>query len=213
MDVQIASPAHIVFANEISEAYTLSAQVRGTGIAERSPAYIRNRMEQGDAVIALDEGRFAGFCYIEVWGNKNYVANSGLLVHPDYRGQGLARQLKEAVFELSRERYPHAKIFGITTGLAVMKLNSSLGYRPVTFSELTEDPEFWKGCQTCRNYDVLVRTEKKMCLCTGMLYDPKDTASNAKKANNKAFKRLVEIKKKLFLKKNPSQDEKNNTGV
>ena len=69
MDVQIASPAHTVFANEISEAYSLSAQVRGTGIAERSPAYIRNRMEQGDAVIALDEGSFAGFCYIEVWGN------------------------------------------------------------------------------------------------------------------------------------------------
>lgn len=208
----MASPAHIIYAQEISEAYSLSAQVRGTGIAERSPDYVRNRIEQGDAVIALDGDLFAGFCYIEVWDDKNYVANSGLIVQPEYRGQGLARQLKKAVFDLSRERYPQAKIFGITTGLAVMKLNSSLGYRPVTFSELTEDPDFWKGCQTCKNYDVLIRTEKKMCLCTGMLYDPKDL-SPQKERTGKAFKRLTSIKKKLFLKKNPSENEKNNPGL
>jgi GNAT superfamily N-acetyltransferase len=213
VDILIAGPAHTVFAEEISEAYSLSAKVRGTGIAQRSAAYIRSRMEKGDAVIALDQGQFAGFCYIEVWGDKDYVANSGLLVQPAYRGQGLARQLKSAVFDLSRDRYPEAKIFGITTGLAVMKLNSSLGYRPVTFSELTEDPEFWKGCQTCRNYDVLVRTEKKMCLCTGMLYDPKEKPQQAQKTKDKAFKRLIEIKKKLFLKKNTAQDEKDNSGL
>jgi hypothetical protein len=37
---------------------------------------------------------------------------------------------------------------------------------------LTDDSEFWKGCQTCKNYDILTRTERSMCLCTGMLYDP-----------------------------------------
>ncbi|MDA0844159.1 MAG: GNAT family N-acetyltransferase, partial [Bacteroidetes bacterium] len=62
-------------------------------------------------------------------------------------------------------------IFGITTGSAVMKINYQLGYQPVTFSELTDDPKFWDGCQTCLNYDILTRTNRKMCLCTGMLYD------------------------------------------
>jgi len=149
----------------------------------------------------LDGDKFAGFCYIEVWGHEKFVANSGLIVHPDYRGQGLAKAIKERIFELSREKFPNAKIFGITTGLAVMKINYELGYKPVTFSELTDDPEFWKGCQTCKNFDVLTRTEQKMCLCTGMLYD-----SNSKKeakqetVNSTAFNRLKRIKESLFLK-------------
>ena len=53
-----------------------------------------------------------------------------------------------------------------------MKLNSRMGYVPVTFSELTEDEEFWRGCQGCCNYDILQRNNRRMCLCTGMLYDP-----------------------------------------
>ncbi|MFL2636571.1 MAG: GNAT family N-acetyltransferase, partial [Flavobacteriaceae bacterium] len=83
------------------------------------------------------------------------------------------KKIKKLTFEHSIKKYPNAKIFGITTGLPVMKINYSLGYKPVTFSELTDDEEFWKGCQTCKNYDVLNRTNKEMCLCTGMLYDPK----------------------------------------
>jgi hypothetical protein len=80
-----------------------------------------------------------------------------------------------------------------------------LGYRPVTFSELTDDPEFWKGCQTCKNFDILTRTERKMCLCTGMLYDPAQKDTKGKKSrdqmNSKAFQRLKSIKEQLFLKK------------
>ena len=131
------------------------------------------------------------------------MANSGLIVHPDYRNQGLAKKIKKAIFELSIKKFPAAKIFGITTGLAVMKINYELGYKPVTFSELTEDPQFWKGCQTCKNFDILTRTEQKMCLCTGMLYDPVLKKKNAKteKVNGKAFKRLKSIKEQLFLKR------------
>ena len=115
-------------------------------------------MQNGNAVIALNEGIFAGFCYIEVWGHGKYVAHSGLIVAPEFRGKGLAKKIKKKVFELSLEKYPEAKVFGITTGMAVMKINYHLGYKPVHFSELTDDPEFWKGCQTCKNYDVLTRT-------------------------------------------------------
>lgn len=201
MEIVIANESHIKYAQVISDTITESAKVRGTGIAQRSPEYIIKRLENGNAVIALDEGKFAGFCYIEVWGNKNFVANSGLIVHPDYRNQGLAKKIKKAIFELSRQKFPEAKIFGITTGLAVMKMNYELGYKPVTFSELTDDPDFWKGCQTCKNFDILTRTERNMCLCTGMLYDPSIQKRTLKKLNGKAFKRLKRMKEHLFLKK------------
>jgi N-acetylglutamate synthase-like GNAT family acetyltransferase len=201
MEIIVANESHFKYAQIISDTITESAKVRGTGIARRTPEYIIKRLQNGNAIIALDGDKFAGFCYIEVWGNKDFVANSGLIVHPDYRNQGLAKQIKKAVFDLSRKKFPDAKIFGITTGLAVMKMNYELGYKPVTFSELTDDPEFWKGCQTCKNFDILTRTEKKMCLCTGMLYDPKSKKLEPEKINKKAFQRLKSIKEHLFLKK------------
>lgn len=203
MRIVIANASHIKYAQIISDTITDSAKVRGTGIAKRTPEYILKRLQNGNAVIALDGDKFAGFCYIEVWEHNKFVANSGLIVHPDFRNLGLAKQIKERIFKLSREKFPDAKIFGITTGLAVMKMNYELGYKPVTFSELTDDPEFWKGCQTCKNFDVLSRTEQKMCLCTGMLYDPaaKQKTTNKKEVDGKVFKRLKSIKEQLFLKK------------
>lgn len=202
MEIVVANESHYKYAQVISDTITESAKVRGTGIAKRTPEYIIKRLQNGNAVIALSDGQFAGFCYIEVWGNKDFVANSGLIVHPDYRGQGLAKKIKKKIFELSREKFPEAKIFGITTGLPVMKMNYELGYKPVTFSELTDDPDFWKGCQTCKNFDILTRTERKMCLCTGMLYDPVAKENQSKqKLNGKAFKRLKSIKEKMLLKK------------
>ncbi len=205
MKIVVANESHIKYAQVISDTITESAKVRGTGIARRTPEYIIKRLEQGNAIIALEGDKFAGFCYIEVWGHKKFVANSGLIVHPDFRKQGLAKKIKKAIFELSRKKFPDAKIFGITTGLAVMKMNYELGYKPVTFSELTNDPEFWKGCQTCKNFDVLTRTEHKMCLCTGMLYDPNDKTKIKKpKRTGKSIESLKKIKSNLF----PKKDEK-----
>lgn len=209
MNLIVANASHFKYAQDICDTIAESAKVRGTGIAKRTPEYIQKKLSNGNAVLALDGDKFAGFCYIEVWGHEKFVANSGLIVHPDYRGQGLAKQIKQKIFELSRKKFPDAKIFGITTGLAVMKINYELGYKPVTFSELTDDPEFWKGCQTCKNFDILTRTEQKMCLCTGMLYDPaqKKKPDEHKEMNSKAFKRLKSIKESLFLKK---KEEKQN---
>ncbi|SFR39060.1 hypothetical protein SAMN04490243_1473 [Robiginitalea myxolifaciens] len=204
MDILIADASHIKYAQVICDTLAESAKVRGTGIAKRTPEYIIKRIQNGNGVIALDGDRFAGFCYIEVWGHQKYVANSGLIVHPDYRKQGLAKKIKKSIFDLSRKKFPDAKIFGITTGLAVMKMNYELGYQPVTFSELTDDPEFWKGCQTCKNFDILTRTERKMCLCTGMLYDPSDPKKQDKNIDRKSFERLKSIKESLFLKKKKS---------
>ena len=207
MEILIANESHFKYAEIICDTIAESAKIRGTGIAKRTPEYICKKLSNGNAVIALDEGVFAGFCYIEVWGHEKFVANSGLIVHPDFRDRGLAKQIKQKIFDLSRKKFPDAKIFGITTGLAVMKINYELGYKPTTFSELTDDPEFWKGCQTCKNFDILTRTERKMCLCTGMLYDPavqtkkKEEEPEREKLNTKAFNRLKSIKETLFLKK------------
>ncbi|MBL7849275.1 MAG: GNAT family N-acetyltransferase [Cyclobacteriaceae bacterium] len=161
-----------------------SAKARGTGIAKRSPEYIQTKMDEGKAVIALtDDGTWVGFCYIEAWEHGKYVANSGLIVSPPFRKSGVAREIKRKVFELSRKKYPDAKIFGLTTGLAVMKINSDLGYEPVTYSELTTDEEFWKGCRSCVNYDILMSKERKNCLCTAMLFDPVEKAKAAPAVN------------------------------
>ncbi len=202
MKVVIANQLHIKYAEIICQTIDEAAQVRGTGIAKRKPEYIITKIENGNAVIALDGEVFAGFCYIEAWSHGKFVANSGLIVHPDYRGIGLAKKIKATIFEHSRAKFPKAKVFSITTGLAVMKLNSELGYKPVTFSELTEDQSFWNGCQTCKNHDVLMRTQQKMCLCTGMLYDPKSKDKDKKnKVKEKVFQRLKRIKENMFLKK------------
>lgn len=172
IDVMVADESHVSYVDTILDTIEKAAKIRGTGIAKRSPEYVKQKMLEGKAVIALAGDEFAGFCYIESWSNKKFVANSGLIVVEKFRGHGLAKRIKKFAFDLSRERFPEAKLFGLTTGAAVMKINSELGYRPVTFSELTDDEAFWKGCQSCVNYDVLTRTNRKMCLCTGMLYDP-----------------------------------------
>lgn len=171
MDVQyfIGNKYHAKYAEEICGEIEKSAKVRGTGIAKRQPEYIRKKLENGNAIIALDGDQFVGFCYIEIFQSKKYVSNSGLIVKDTYRKMGIAKKIKYKVFELARDKYPQARIFGITTSMAVMKINSELGYKPVTYSELTQDEEFWKGCQSCPNYDILTRHDKKMCLCTGML--------------------------------------------
>jgi hypothetical protein len=173
-DILIATPAHQTYAQEICDEMESSAKARGTGIAKRSPDYITSKMTEGKAVIAFrkSDKKWAGFCYIETWGHGKYVANSGLIVSPDFRKSGLAKQIKYKVFNLSREKYPEAKIFGLTTGLAVMKINSELGYKPVTYSELTDDEAFWKGCRSCVNFDILTSKERKNCMCTAMLFVP-----------------------------------------
>jgi len=212
ISIVIAGEEHYKFAQQIVDTMYESAIQRGTGIAKRTPEYIVAKMEHKDAVIAIADGKFAGFCYIESWSHGKFVANSGLIVHPDYRQHGLAKKIKERVFNYSQEKYPGAKIFGITTGLAVMKINSDLGYKPVPFSELTDDPSFWKGCSGCNNYDILQRKDYKMCLCTGMLYDPAEKKNEKEEDqydfNQKVLSRLKSIKQALFLKKDETPTKK-----
>lgn len=172
IEVIIANASHERYVDEILETISAAAKVRGTGIAKRTHEYVAQKMKEGKAIIALAGDEFAGFCYIESWGNKQYVANSGLIVREKFRGHGLARRIKQRAFNLSREKWPNAKLFGLTSGGAVMKINTELGYVPVPFSELTDDEAFWKGCQGCVNHDVLLRTDRRYCICTAMLYDP-----------------------------------------
>ncbi|MDR1172876.1 MAG: GNAT family N-acetyltransferase [Bacteroidales bacterium] len=197
-NIEVAGKKHCIYAEEICKEMEESAKVRGTGIAKRTSEYVEKKMCEGKAVIALDEQQhFAGFSYIESWSHDHFVANSGLIVNPQYRKSGLARQIKKKIFELSRKKFPNANIFSITTSLAVMKLNSEIGYKPVTFSELTDDEVFWKGCEACVNYDILQRNNRRMCLCTGMLYDPaKEEKFNFIKKFNvlERFRRVTTVK-------------------
>lgn len=208
IQVLIATEEHLKYVDEVNDTIEMASKERGTGIARRTHEYIAKKMNEGKAIIALENGEtFAGFCYIETWGEKKFVANSGLIVAKPYRGIGLATEIKRKAFALSRQKFPDAKIFGLTTGLAVMKINHELGYRPVTFSELTSDEEFWKGCQSCVNYDILQRTGKSKCLCTGMLFDPAWEKDN-KKAEKKTWAikgSLLDIINKLKPNKNGSE--------
>lgn len=172
VSIVVANEQQVSFAAQICTMIEDAAKVRGTGIARRTPEYIAAKITEGKAVVALDGNKIVGFCYIETWEHGKYVANSGLIVHPDYRGMKLAFKIKQKILQLSAQLYPQAQVFGITTSNAVLNINFKLGYRPVTFSELTTDPQFWKGCQGCVNYDILQRTNQKMCLCTGMIYNP-----------------------------------------
>jgi len=198
-----ANESHMRYAEQICNEMFESAKARGTGIARRKPEYVANKMQEGKSVIALHkDGRWAGFCYIETWSHGNYVANSGLIVNPEFRKFGLAKSIKNRIFKLSREKYPDAKVFGLTTGLAVMKINSDLGYEPVPYSELTQDEEFWKGCTSCLNFEILQSKERKNCLCTAMLWDPLEKEKELKRKieeKTKAKERLKEMQKKSSL--------------
>lgn len=218
--VRIADRVDTYYAVRITDEMEASAKARGTGIAKRSPEYVAAKMLEGKAVIALTKtGQWVGFCYIEEWSHGQFVANSGLIVAPEFRKSGVAKQIKQTIFELSREKYPNAKIFGLTTGLAVMKINSDLGYEPVTYSELTDDDEFWAGCKSCVNYDILMSKNRKNCMCTAMLFDPndqkeplkkKDAADDFKK-HSKLYERFNNIKQGSLLNWFNKKNQKNGT--
>ena len=203
--VRVAHSGDASFANAITDEMASSAKARGTGIAKRSPDYVAKKINEGKSVIAYTEdGTWVGFCYIEAWQHGQFVANSGLIVAPAFRKTGIAKKIKQTIFQLSREKYPTAKIFGLTTGLAVMKINSELGYEPVTYSELTDDEEFWAGCKSCVNYDILMSKERKNCMCTAMLYEPKQAAAVEEVAadfsnNSKLYERFMKIKQSKLL--------------
>ena len=215
--IRVATSADKGFAKIITDEIEASANARGTGIARRTPEYICQKIDEGKAVIALTkQGEWAGFCYIETWSHGEYVANSGLIVAPAFRKSGVAKAIKQRIFNLSREKYPEAKIFGLTTGLAVMKINSDLGYEPVTYSELTQDEDFWAGCKSCVNYEILMSKNRQNCMCTAMLYDPKDHYKPEEtqeffEKNKSGLERLLRFKQWKFLKPFLKK-EKNNRG-
>ncbi len=203
--IRIADSNDIHYSVTITDEMANSAKARGTGIAQRTPEYVAKKMEDGKSVIATtQDGIWVGFCYIETWSHEQYVANSGLIVAPAFRKSGVAKAIKQKIFNLSRVKYPEAKIFGLTTGLAVMKINSDLAYEPVTYSELTQDEEFWAGCKSCVNYEILMSKERKNCFCTAMLYDPKDHYKPEEtvaefKEKSKLYERFMRIKQSRLL--------------
>ncbi|WP_462247472.1 GNAT family N-acetyltransferase [Ekhidna sp.] len=201
--VKVASPIHKKYAEEICDLIAISAQQRGTGIAVRTPEYIRKKIDEGKAILALSSDELVGFCYIESWGDKQYAANSGLIVKHQFRSTGIATKIKKKAFEHSRVLFPNAKLFGLTTSLPVMKINSELGYLPVTYGELTKDELFWDGCKSCVNYEILMSKNKANCMCTAMQFDPRQAENSSWNfmKKSKIYERFMKIKKKRMIKK------------
>jgi hypothetical protein len=169
--IRIAGDPDEKYAVQIAEETRRSAIQRGSGISNRSPESIVQKMREGKAVVAVTSGgEWVGFSYIEIWSKGEFVSNSGLIVSPAYRLSGVAERIKQKIFQLSRDKYPNAKLFSITTSLAIMKMNARLGFDPVTFNEITQDSEFWEGCKSCINFEILQGKHCKNCLCTSMLY-------------------------------------------
>ncbi|UYQ92686.1 N-acetyltransferase [Chitinophaga horti] len=203
MIVRIANAADLDFALPIVAEMEASAKARGTGISKRDPEAIKKKIRQGKAIIAFTkDGVWAGFTYLEVYDQGRFVSNSGLIVPPAFRGLGVAAQLKQRLFDLCRFLYPQAKLFGITTGSAVMKINSKLGYTPVPYDEITHDTAFWKGCKSCVNYGILESKQFKNCLCTAMLFEPPKETYHADLENHPTISEgwLVSASKELLLK-------------
>lgn len=210
IDVMKANASHEVYVDTILATIEAAAKVRGTGIAKRSHEYVAQKMKEGKAIIALAGDEFAGFTYIESWGNKQFVATSGLIVSDKFRGHGLAKRIKEQSFKLARKKWPKAKLFSLTSGAAVMKMNTDLGYMPVTFADLTDDEAFWRGCNGCVNIDVLSRTERRYCICTAMLFDPNDARCRMIEQIHKDFYKKElngSVEKKLNGDKTKALDE------
>ena len=179
VQVRIALPKDIKYVYPILEEMERSAKARGTGIARRTPQSLCKKIYDGKAVIAIaDNGEWAGFSYIETWGNEEFVSNSGMIVNPAYRNKGVASLIKQQVFALARKRYPSAKIFSITTGAAIMKMNHRLGFEPVVYSEITRDEKFWDQCKHCVNYQILENNHREKCLCTAMLFVPEEVEAS-----------------------------------
>ena len=205
-DVMVADESHEKYVDTILDTIEIAARKRGSGIARRTHEYVAQKMREGKVIIALAGDEFAGFSYIESWGNKQYVATSGLIVADKFRNHGLAKRIKHAAFQLARLRWPKAKLFSLTSGSAVMKMNTELGYVPVTFSDLTDDEAFWRGCNGCVNHDVLTRTQRQYCICTAMLFDPEDPRCLMLEKLNKTW-----VKRRNSSRSKPKEtDEKGN---
>lgn len=172
-EVTVATEAHIIYIKDILAAIYEASQVPGNSIVMRDPDYLALKMREGKAVIALcDDGSFAGFCYLECWQDEQFLANSGMIVKPEYRGQGLATRIKQEIVRVCHEMFPDAAIFGITKSEAIKKISLRLGFEEVPYTEITTDPKFWKGCDTCRHYDELLANGGRSCHCTALILKP-----------------------------------------
>jgi len=169
--VRSAQATDIIHASLISKTIELTNQNADNGICKRSASFLQQKILEGDAVIAVTkQNKWVGFIYLQKW-NDDFVSCCALIVHARYRNEKIAWQLKQKAVDLAKRKYPNAKLFGLTTAAAVMKINSRLGYIPVTYDQITGDQNFWNACKTCPNYQILKSKGQRNCLCTAMLLE------------------------------------------
>lgn len=177
-----ATTEHLRYVPAIVQLIEDASNEPGAALAKRSAEYVTSKIEHGFAVIALTEDdKVVGFQCLSPWEGDKFVSHSALVVHPNFRRQGLSREIKGQIVELTRKKFPEAIMFGITLSPSVMSLNTAHGFRPVGYDSLTKDDAFWKGCETCPYHDVLLKMQRTVCLCTALRLDPEPVSLPSKK--------------------------------
>lgn len=172
--VRIATSEDYKYIGVIIEEMTLSAAKRGVHIIPRTPEYIMEKMNAGLAVIAInpENDEWVGFCCIEVWAHGKYVANSGLIVSPQYRGIGISRDIKITLFKQCRSKFPAARLFSLSTSPAVQHVNEELGYKVIPHADMLKDKFFLQGCTSWVNYVGLMNDKELSTRYVAMVFDP-----------------------------------------
>lgn len=169
--VRLAHAQDHGFVQNIITEIEKASKIKGTGICKRDPALIIQKITEGNAVIAVTRsGTWVGFCYIQAHDDGRFVSSCALVVSPCFRKLRVATRIKKHVLALAKNKYPAAKIFGLTTSPAVMQINKELQYEEVSYDAITQSDSFWQSCRSCENYHTLLTNEGKKCLCKAMMY-------------------------------------------
>jgi hypothetical protein len=169
--VRLATEHDQRFVQNIITEIEIASQIKGTGICKREPAFISQKITEGNAVMAVTpSGAWAGFCYIQPHDNGQFVSSCALVISRNFRNRGIASQIKAQVLALAKNKYPAARIFGLTTSHVVERINAQLNYVEVSYAEVTQADTFWQSCRSCENYQLLLQQDKKKCLCKAMVY-------------------------------------------
>lgn len=161
------------YADNIAHEISISALLRNVAIEPRTGDYIFQKMIDGLAVIAIDNEteEWIGFCALDVWNHQRYVANTGLIVKPKYRGKNVSNLLKNKLFELARIKFPSAKIFSLTNKELIKKINIDLGFQEVEAREILYDPYFNTGMNSWVDFIELLKHSEESGH-KAMVFDP-----------------------------------------
>jgi phosphinothricin acetyltransferase len=101
----------------------------------REAWFVAKRQAGFPVLVAELQGAVAGFGalgHFRAWEAYRYTAENSLYVAPQYRGQGIGKQLLAQLLEAATEMQLHAIVAGIDAdNVASLKLHEQFGFREV----------------------------------------------------------------------------------